>query len=226
MSDGIAPHNDTTWELLKAKQPSCTPPSAPAPEPTSHPPSLGPKFNIAANLQSFPRGTSAGPSGLRVQHLLDVVGIPFPSPLCVSLKSVVNLLASGKVPSEVSRYLAGGNFTALKKIKPNSPPDIRPIAVGETLRRLTGKCLCALVKEKASDFFQPLQLGVACASGTKEIVHGLRRCVEDHWLDNDFAVIKIDMKFSGKLFLFKLLSRTSSLGNTVLQLPTFFCFTL
>ena len=59
---------------------------------------------------------------------------------------------------------------------------------------LTGKCLCALVKEKASDFFQTLQLVVACASGTEKIVHGLRRCVEDHWLDNDFAVIKIDMK--------------------------------
>ena len=137
------------------------------------------KFNIAAMLQSFPRGTSAGPSGLRVQHLLDVVSIPLPSPLCISLNSVVNLLASGKVPFEVSRYLAGGNLTALKKIKPNSPPDIRQIAVGETLRKLTGKCLCDLVKEKASDFFQPLQLGVACASGTEKIVHGIRRCVED-----------------------------------------------
>ena len=106
------------------------------------------KFNIAAILQSFPRGTSAGPSGLGVQHLLDVVGIPLPSPLCISLKSVVNLLASGKVPFEVSRYLAGGNLTALKKIKPNSPPDIRQIAVGETLRKLTGKCLCDLVRKR------------------------------------------------------------------------------
>ena len=54
-------------------------------------------------------------------------------------------------------------------------------------------CLCALVNEKASDFFQPLQLRVACASGTEKIVHGLRRSVEDHWKDNYFAVIKIDM---------------------------------
>ena len=77
LSDGIAPHNDTTWELIKAKHPSCPPPSAPLPEPTSPPASLGPEFNIAAILQSFPRGTSAGPSGLRVQHLLDVVGTPY-----------------------------------------------------------------------------------------------------------------------------------------------------
>ena len=103
--------------------------------------------------------------------------------------------------------------------------------MGESLRRLTGKCLFALVKEKASDFFQPLQLGVACASGTEKIVHGLRRCVEDHWLDNDFAVIKIDMKnahFQGSspFRMFKLLSRTSSLGNRVLQLPAFFFYPL
>ena len=31
-------------------------------------------------------------------------------------------------------------------------------------------------------------------NNNNKIVHGLRRCVEDHWLDNDFAVIKIDMK--------------------------------
>ena len=80
LSDGIAPHSDTTWELLKAKHPSCTPHLAPAPEPTSPRPSLGPEFNIAALLQSFPRGTSAGPSGLRVQHLLDPLTV---STLCL-----------------------------------------------------------------------------------------------------------------------------------------------
>ncbi|KAL5506462.1 hypothetical protein EMCRGX_G008100 [Ephydatia muelleri] len=63
------------------------------------------------------------------------------------------------------------------------------------LVEMYGKLNIALVrKEKASDFFQPLQLGVACASGTEKIIHKLRRCVEDHWSDNDFAVIKIDMK--------------------------------
>ena len=108
-------------------------------------------------------------------------------------------------------------MTALKKIKPNSSPDIRPIAVGETLRRLTGKCLCALVKEKASDFFQPLQLGVACASGTEKIVLGLRRCVEDHWTDNDFAVIKIDMKNA-----FNLVSREALLSECSKKFQNFF----
>ena len=44
----------------------------------------------------------------------------------------------------------------------NCPLDVRPIAVGETLRRLASKCICAIVKNKASEFFSPFQLGVAC----------------------------------------------------------------
>ena len=37
-------------------------------------------------------------------------------------------------------------------------PDVRPIAVGESVGRLTGKCICAVVKNEASDLLQPLQL--------------------------------------------------------------------
>ena len=50
-----------------------------------------------------------------------------------------------------------------------------------------------LSKGKGIRFLSTSSTGSGCASGTEKIVHGLRRCVEDHWLDNDFAVIKIDM---------------------------------
>ena len=79
--------------------------------------------------------------------------------------SVLPLLASSKVPLVVSKFLAGGNLITLSKDKPGSPPDICPITVGETLRRLVGKCLCRITKVKASDFFSPHQLGVACPYG-------------------------------------------------------------
>ena len=109
------------------------------------------------------------------------------------LQDVVNLMASGKVPSQVSTYLAGGSLTALNKAKPSCPPDIRPIAVGETLRSLTGKCLCGVNKDKASELFHPLQFGVACTAGSEKIIHGLRKCIENHWDDEDFVVLKADM---------------------------------
>ena len=66
--------------------------------------------------------------------------------------------------------------------------------MGETLRRLAGKCVCALLKDKAADFFQPLQQGVACRAGAEKIAHGVRRCIEEHRMDEDFVFFKADMQ--------------------------------
>eukprot|EP00731_Ephydatia_muelleri_P007578 Em0003g1826a len=95
-----------------------------------------------------------------------------------------------------------------------APPDIRPIAVGESLRRLTGKCICALVKDKASDLFQPLQLGVACSSGSEKIIHGLRKSIEDYWMEEDIVVFKIDMQNA-----FNLVSRQAVLDEYATSFP-------
>ena len=73
----------------------------------------------------------------------------------------------------MSTFLAGGRLIALNKSKEGSPPDVRPIAVGETLSRLTGKCICAALKDRISSFLQPSQFGVACKAGAEKIVHSL-----------------------------------------------------
>ena len=122
--------------------------------------SLNDDFDVYNILKSFPKGTAAGPSGLRVhaQHLLDAASIPLPTTIGSLLRRVVNLLVSGKVPQEVSLFMAGRSLTALSKLKPGCAPDIRPIAMGEVLRRLTGKCLCAVLKQRVIDFFEPYSL--------------------------------------------------------------------
>ena len=83
---------------------------------------------------------------------------------------------------------------ALIKSDKGSPLDIHPIAVGEALRRLTGKCLCIISRVKASEFFGPFQLGVACPAGAEKLVHGLRRCISEHWEDDDCVACKIDLR--------------------------------
>ena len=80
------------------------------------------------------------------------------------------------------------------KSEEDLPLDIRPIAVGEALCHLVGKCVCAVEKSKASDFFAPYQFGVACAAGAEKVIHGLRSCMDDHWTDENFTVLKIDMR--------------------------------
>ena len=81
LSSGIAPNSDTTWQ---AKHPACPPPVTP--NATSEPVTLGPTFNILKILRSFPKGTSAGSSGLSVQHLLDAASIPLHTSIGDSLK--------------------------------------------------------------------------------------------------------------------------------------------
>ena len=159
-SSGIAANNEETWELLKAKHPYVPIPSHPTNIPPHSSVDLLPSdFNIRAVLLSFPKDTSCGPSGLRVQHLLDASEASLPSSLLSAFKAVINKLASGRALPEIAEYLAGATVIALKKPGGN---DIRPIAVGEVLRRLTSKCLCAIVKYKASEFFNPYQYGIVC----------------------------------------------------------------
>ena len=115
-------------------------------------------LNLKAVLRSFPKLTSAGPSGLRIQHIIDASEVPLQTSILQSLRAIINLLAAGRAPSEVSTFLAGGSLTALNKSKPGSPLDVRPIAVGESLCRLTSKCLCVVVKGKAAELSNHISL--------------------------------------------------------------------
>ena len=87
---------------------------------------LLPDFDIMAILHTFPKDTACGPSGLRIQHLIEAAEVPLQFPIGAVLRDVVNLLISGKVPVQVARFLTGGNLVALEKNKPNSPPPPPP----------------------------------------------------------------------------------------------------
>ena len=129
------------------------------------------------------------------------------------LHQVVNILLAGNAPTTLSPYLAGGNLTSLLKSK-GTGWDVRPIAVGEILRRLVGKCACILTKEKASQFFNPFQFGVACPAGTEKIVHKLRQVIEDNWNNGDFAILKVDMRNA-----FNLVSLEAVLHQCAIHFP-------
>ena len=185
-SSGIASNNDTTWQLLQSKHPQQGPlptlPDVTMPRRDI----LFPDFNIMAILQSYPKATASGPSGLSIQHLVEAAEIPLQVPICSSLR---DMLASGQVPLSISKFLAGGSLIPLVKNKPNCPFDVQPIAVGKAIRHLVGKCLCVISRSNAHDFFSPHQCGVVCPSSAEKMVHGLRCCVEEHWTDGDFSVL-------------------------------------
>eukprot|EP00731_Ephydatia_muelleri_P025228 Em0017g311a len=140
--------------------------------------------------------------------------VHLPTPICSSLRGVVDILASGRAPVSVSKFLAGGSLTALVKNKEGRPLDIRPIIVVEALRCLTGKCLCIITKPKASDFFTPFQYGVACPAGAEKVIHGVRSCIQEHWKDDNFTVCKVDMSNA-----FNLVSQQALLEECAVHFP-------
>ena len=86
-------------------------------------------------LKGLPRGTSPGASGLRAQHLLDVISghtISSAEDCLFAVTRLMNFLLPGKVSPLLAPWLCGTPLTAL--LKKNG--GVKPIAVGEVLRRL------------------------------------------------------------------------------------------
>eukprot|EP00971_Amphidinium_carterae_P035318 695432-Amphidinium_carterae.1 len=66
-------------------------------------------------VQSFPKGSSAGPSGFRPQHIKDALVPGHRDEILRQLTGVTQLLLSGQVPTVCRSRLAGANLLALTK---------------------------------------------------------------------------------------------------------------
>ena len=86
-------------------------------------------------IRSFPNGSGGGLDGLKPQHLKDLVGSggrEHESRLLKSLTHFVNLVLDRCVPQEIRSIFFGASLCALRK----KDGGVRPIAIGNTLRRL------------------------------------------------------------------------------------------
>ena len=63
------------------------------------------------------------------------------------MAAVANVLARGDAPPELAPFLGGASLFALEK----KGGGVRPIAVGEILRRLVGKVLCKIAQDSAKE---------------------------------------------------------------------------
>ena len=71
---------------------------------------------------------------------------------------------------------------------------LRPIAIGETLRRLTGKIQA---KDAADDFkyyFEPTQVGVGSKGGAEAAVHAVRQYLGRHSGAGGEVIAMLDLK--------------------------------
>ena len=70
---------------------------------------------------------------------------------------------------------------------------IRPLACGDPIRRLVGKCFCVAAKDDISEAFKGKNYGVGCKGGVEVIAHSLRDTLNKH-KDPSLALLKIDFK--------------------------------
>lgn len=180
---------------------------------------------VIKSVKKFPAASAAGGSGLRPNHLDELLKVPNTNEdvgLIGGITAVVNILAQGKGPATIAPWIAGAPLTALNKPEGGG---VRPIAVGETLRRLVSGCLMARESESAKEFFQPLQLGIATSGGAEALVHAARKLHQSHGQDSSYALLQVDLRNA-----FNLVSRPAFFNSICTSFPNLvpwvkYCYT-
>ena len=190
--DKIAQNSHDIIESLQHKHPSAPDDlSMPAGPDDSTQPSQVNESEVVASIASFNNGSSAGLDGLRPAHLKDLTSRSAGEAgvrLITALTALANLVLRGDVPKSVCAAFFGAALIAFHK------PDggVRPIAVGNTYRRLSTKLALKSLSAELGEQLRPTQLGYGTAGGCEAAVHSTRRFSET--LSGDSAIIKLDMR--------------------------------
>ena len=178
----MAPHNAATEAELKAKHPPAQADIGPLPTTDASPLAIT-QMEVDKSVRKFGRGKAPGPSGMRPEHMKIIhQGAQNRRDRALAgLTRLVNAMVKGEVPETVAPYLSGARLHAgLKK-----DGGIRPIAVGNLLRRVVGRCVARSLADRAAKHLFPLQTGVGVRGGCEAIVHAARATMEkypDKWL--------------------------------------------
>jgi hypothetical protein len=122
----------------------------------------------------------------------------------------INRFLSGKVPSGIATLLVSGTLVPIIK----KDGGIRPIVVGEVIRRLISKLCVTAVFQDAREYLQPLQLGVGEKGGCEAVLHAFNRSIRNPDLDPASILSLMDFKNA-----FNEVKRESFLEEVRLKFP-------
>ena len=166
-------------------------------------------IEVAACLRKFPPGSAGGVSGLMAAHLTPSPSAAY-SRLLDNLARLSSAFAWGKLSSEAAAVLAGARLIPIGK-KDNG---VRPIAIGELLRRIAGKILVDRYQPAVVPQLLPLQVGVGSKLGAESIIHKSRA-----WFAQappDHVLLQLDFRNA-----YNTLSREAILAAIAAQCPVF-----
>ena len=211
LSLGTCPMTEETLKEMKVKHPEAGLPTVPCgPAPTAV------RFDtelVRKKVDGFPTGSAAGASGTRPQFLKDILSCTNRAVADAALSSLTDLtnhMVAGLAPRELSPFIAGAPLIALVK----QGGGLRPIAIGETIRRLVSKCCCEATTEDAKIIFGSLQVGVATEGGAEASVHAARKLAKEFGEDPGKIMLRVD--FSNA---FNMADRTEMLAQVYEKLP-------
>lgn len=215
--DSFAPFDKSTLTQLESKHPSR--PSDrrdfPLGSDSANPTISSQLVNLC--IRRFPKGSSGGISLLRPQHLKDALSGNFDDSsrnLLDNLSVFCNKVSSQPIPDFVRPLFFGARLVAIKK----KGGGIRPIAIGDTLRRLTAKCITSLVKDHISSIVSPSQLGCGVKFGIEAAVHSCRLAIDQ--CCEESAMAKLD--FANAFNSVRRDSVAEAVSSLAPELSTFF----
>ena len=98
-------------------------------------------------------------------------------------------MMKGELPEDIRPWLCGAALMALRK--PNK--SLRPVAVGETLRRLCSKVCVDVMGSSIRSILEPVQVGVQTKFGCEAIVHVTRQWSHTFRDDPDRVLALVDL---------------------------------
>ena len=194
---GVLPLTDDVYEDLKKKHPEAKPADASVMI-TGEIPFVDSALFANIDESTISRAAlntngSAGPSGLDAlgwRHILvsrnyGAAG----KDLRTSLASMARKLATQKLDIQQNQPSSIGAYLSCRLIPLDKNPGIRPIGVGEVLRRIIGKAIISTIKPQIVQSAGYLQLCAGQQAGCEAAVHAMSEIFDDEGTD---ALLLVD----------------------------------
>ena len=137
------------------------------------------------------------------------------SDLCDAIADLAKKLCTEPIlPETLHEFIANRLIPLDKGEDKEGNPGVRPIGVGEILRRIVGKVVVGCIREDIINAAGPLQTCAGLKSGIEASIHAMRQIYE---LDSTEAVLLVDAENA-----FNNLNRKAALHNIKELCPPFF----
>ena len=135
--------------------------------------------------------------------------------LCQAVADLAKILSTEDVhPDSLTEYNSCRLIPLDKGVTKDLTPGVRPIGVGEVLKRIIGKALISVIKDDIVNAAGPLQTCTGLRAGIEASIHAMRRIFDD---DDSEAIILVDAENA-----FNNLNRKAALHNIRELCPPFY----